>query len=395
MPWNPYIPIVIGAAAAAILVAVVPAVRRWIVSMRTAVWLLVVVAALALAGLGIGQNLPETAYVERFGHALGLLVVRLGLHHVFSTWYFSGVLALLTLSLVSCGVVRVARTARGAHPFAPAPLGSFLTHIGMGVVLIGGLVSAVSGFSYPGARFLAPGDIMEVPEGGFSLRVEEARTEFTDEGALAEYLSIVTLLEDGSELRTERIEVNHPLFHNGIGIFQYEMLPAPDSFTTALVRAVLRDETGDTWHEEFLIAPNVTVNVPGTDITLKAVEFISDFTYDIETRTAAPASVFHRNPAVRVQVADAGDVVREQWLFVGERGHMPDADLPVRLFLLDYRPDFSTGLTRFQVSYQPGTPLMYVGFAAISLGIVLLFWFRREPATPRRTGGAGGGGGDE
>jgi hypothetical protein len=384
---SPYLLIGTGAVLVTVLVIVVPAVRRWVVSMRTAVRLLGVVAVLSLAGMTIAQNLPETAYVERYGHVVGLAVVRLGLHRVFSTAYFGAVLALLTVSLVACAASRIVRALRRGRAFRPAPLGSFLTHFGIGVVLIGGLVSSVSGFRYLGEDYLGPGDIMEVPEGGFSLRVEEARTEFTEEGALAEYVSVVTVLEDGRELGTERIEVNHPLVRRGIGVFQYEMLPAPDSFETALVRAAVPDGVGGIYHEDFLIAPDVTVEVPGTDLTVKAVEFIGHFTYDIETRTAAPASPFHRNPAVRVQVAEAGRPIGEQWLFVGARGHAGGTEFPVRLFLLDYRPDYDGGLTRFQVSCQPGTPVMYGGFAAISLGIVLLFWFRRGPAP-----GAGGDG---
>jgi len=163
------------------------------------------------------------------------------------------------------------------------------------------------------------------------------------------------------------------------------------AYPSTLIMAAVPDGAGDVRHEEFLVAPGVTVGVPGTDITLKAVEFIGHFSYDIETRTAAPASPFHRNPAVLVQVAEGGRALGEEWLFVGIRGHADGFGLPVRLFLLDYRPDFNAGLTRFQVSYQPGTPVMYAGFGAISVGIVLLFWFRPGPTG---TGAIGEGASD-
>ena len=79
-------------------------------------------------------------------------------------------------------------------------------------------------------RFLEPllefeaGDTIEVPEGRFSLRVEEARTEFDEENTLSEYVSVVTVLEDGVEVGRHRIEVNSPLVHRGIGVYQLEML---------------------------------------------------------------------------------------------------------------------------------------------------------------------------
>ncbi len=52
------------------------------------------------------------------------------------------------------------------------------------------------------------------------------------------------------------------------------------------------------------------------------------------------------------------------------------------LFFLDYIPDFDRGLTRFEFTRQPGTPLLFFGFAALSLGLCLVFWTRKAPPDP-------------
>ena len=222
---------------------------------------------------------------------------------------------------------------------------------------------------------------MEVPGGGFSIRVEAARTEFNEEGALSEYLSDVTVIEDGVPVREHRIEVNHPLVHNGIGVYQFEMLPAADSVREVLLGVIVPRPDEAPLHLEVPAVPRERVEIPETSLSVEVLEFLSDFTYDIETKTAGLASPRHDNPAVFVQVWDGDDLVGEQWVFAGAPGHESQG-APCRLFFLDYIPDFDHGLTRFEFTRQPGTPLLFIGFATLSLGLCLVFWTRKAPPLP-------------
>ncbi len=367
----------LGAAGAlAVLVVALERVRTWLASMRTAVGLLVALAVLASLGVLIGQELPPETYVERYGHALGTFVVRTGLSSIFHSWYFLLLVWAIALSILLCSFGRMLRLARGGRR-GLRTLGSLLAHLSIAVIFAGGLVTAVGGFRRPAARFLGAGDTIEVPEGGFSLRVEEARTEFNEEGALSDYVSIVTLLEDGREIGRRRIEVNRPLVYHGVGVYQYEMLPAADSILEAHLGVLVPPDDGERMVE--VVAPfREVVDVPGTELSLKALEFYADFTYDIEQRTAELASVWHRNPAVLVQVLESGRTVGEVWAFPGSRGHEGGRDLPCRVFLFDYVPDYDRGLTRFEFTRQPGTPLIYAGFLSLSIGLCLTFWTRRS-----------------
>jgi hypothetical protein len=367
-----------GFAVVAVVALSIRPIRTWLSSTQTAVAVLAITGVLAAVGVFVGQNLPPEAYSERHGSLFGSLLVRLGLTSVFTSWYFLLAVTVLALSILACTFGRIVRLVR-ARRRLPA-IGSFLTHVGLVVIIAGGIVTALGGFRLPADRYVRAGGEIEVPGGGFSLRVDEARTEFTEDGVISEYVSVVTVIEDGREVRTERIEVNHPLVHRGIGIYQYEMLPAAESVEEATLGVICRDEgEGESLHE--LVLPfREEVAVPGTATTLKAVAFLSHFTYDIEQGTAELVSVAHENPAVLVQVSEAGAVLGERWAFFGMRSHDTGPDLPCRFFLLGYRPDHERSLTRFEFTKQPGTPLLYVGFAALSLGLVLVFWTRAATA---------------
>jgi hypothetical protein len=197
-----------------------------------------------------------------------------------------------------------------------------------------------------------------------------------------EYVSLVTVLEGGREVRTHRIEVNHPLVHNGVGVYQFEMLPSATSVRSASLDVAPNDDPGGVVRVE---APfDVEAPVPGTDLSVKVVAFLSDFTYDIERGTAALRSVLHENPAVLVRVSEAGRAAGERWVFAAFPGHEGATGVPCRLFLRGYEPDFRRGLTRFEISRQPGAPLLFAGFAAMSVGLALVFWVRLAPPPGRR-----------
>ncbi len=362
------------AAAGAVALAL-PVVRERLSSMRTGVALLALLSAFAVAGVLIGQDLRPEAYVERFGETWAKIVMGSGLTSVFRSWYFLLTVWVLTLSLLSCSFRRILRLVRGRGPRL-ASLGSLITHLSLVVVLVGGVLMATVGFKRVDSRFLRAGDTTDVPEGGFELRVDEARTEFASSGAVSEYVSVVTVIEEGRELETRRIEVNHPLSVNGVGVYQYEMLPSPDSVDAVRLGVVLNDPDRAAEPLEIRVPYQEETPIPSTNLTVKALEFYSDFTYDIGSGTAGLASIWHNNPAVLAQVSASGEVVFERWLFPGTRGHSDDADLPCRLFFLDYEPDFENGLTRFEYSRQPGTPVLFAGLAALSLGLCAVFWSR-------------------
>ncbi|MBM3307559.1 MAG: cytochrome c biogenesis protein ResB [Candidatus Eisenbacteria bacterium] len=297
-------------------------------------------------------------------------------------------LTLIVVSLALCAWVvgctwrRFAAIPRTRGRARVARIGSLVTHASILVIVAGGLLSAATSFRYPSAAYLAAGGTLDVLAGGFTVRVDDAWTTMSETEKPVEYVSLVTVLEGGREVKRHRIEVNRPLVHRGVGVYQHEMLPSPTTIASATLEVVLPEGGGRVVRVE---APfDVETPVPGTDLSVKVVAFYSDFTYDIEAGAAALKSVRHENPAVLVHVWEAGRFAGERWVFAAFPGHSDAAALPCRLLLLGYRPDFRRGLTRFEISRQPGAPLLFVGFAAMSAGLALIYWVRVPASAARR-----------
>ncbi|MFA5902568.1 MAG: cytochrome c biogenesis protein ResB [Desulfobacula sp.] len=71
---------------------------------------------------------------------------------------------------------------------------------------------------------------------GFSIRCNDFNVKFYDTGAPEEFKSNLTLIEDGKEILTQDILVNHPLRYKGINIFQSSYGSAtPDSVSLEIV----------------------------------------------------------------------------------------------------------------------------------------------------------------
>jgi cytochrome c biogenesis protein len=293
------------------------------------------------------------------------------------------ILAALALCawVVACTWRRAGGLRRSTGPARVARIGSLITHASILVIVAGALWSTATSLRYASAAYLPAGGMLDVLPGGFTVRVDDAWTEVSDTGKPVEYVSLVTVLEEGREVRRHRIEVNHPLVHRGVGVYQLEMLPSATTIESARLEIVVPADSGRAIDVDAPFGEETPV--PGTDLSVKVVAFYADFAYDIERGTAELKSVQHENPAVLVQVGEAGRVVGERWVFAAFPGHEGAEALPCRLFLMGYAPDFRHGLTRFEISRQPGAPLLFAGFAAMSVGLSLIFWVRIPAAAGR------------
>lgn len=218
-------------------------------SMRFGMILLAVIVAVSLAGSLVPQGNEAMWYVQNFPNAHRWIFL-LGADHLFSTWYFVGLVGLLCANLLLCSVVRIGRVREAASCQAEravavreaAPLsegqrkrledhlraaryrpgeaegctvwtknrlgfyGSFLTHLGILLVfVVGGGVLACSDVrdytAYPGQD--------TVLQDGTVLRVEDFRIE--DETGKLDFTSHITVtLPDGTVDGPTEISVNYP-----------------------------------------------------------------------------------------------------------------------------------------------------------------------------------------
>ena len=311
------------------LEALVDRVWRFFCSVRAAIYEIVFLAVLVLIGTLKGSIIP--AQIPRFIPALEPLVQRWYAFDVYPSLVFTGTLVLLTLAIIVCTINRAPgiwasiahptvvtprqffRAAEPAAAFRPAAnvqeaaaelqqmlksrryrvlseerdgavhvyadknrfgkLGTFPFHLGLILVLVGGIVGARMGFRE--VMFTVPeGAVREVGY-GTGLRVELAGfIDVYDElGAVTEYRSDLVLYDGEREVRRQSIYVNRPLTYDNVTFYQASYGQA------ALMR--ITDQQGNLVFEdgvEFTYqsrsnqdAPAAKLDLPAQDVSLELV----------------------------------------------------------------------------------------------------------------------------
>ena len=255
---------------------IVDRVWRFFCSVRAAIYEIVFLAILVLIGTLKGSIIP--AQIPRFVPALEPLVRRWYAFDVFGSLVFSLTLVLLAIAIVVCTINRVpgiwasiahptvvtprqffrsAEPAARFHPAVSAPaavgelvqtlkalryrvlreerdgavhvyadknrfgkLGTFPFHLGLILVLIGGIVGAQFGFRE--TMFTVPeGSVREVGHGtGLRVKLDGFIDTYDELGAVTEYRSDLVLYDGEREVRRESIEVNKPLTYGNVTFYQ-------------------------------------------------------------------------------------------------------------------------------------------------------------------------------
>ena len=117
-------------------------------SLKLTIPLLIVLAALSVIGTFVTQNATEAEYLQRYSKEVYYIFKVLGIFNIYHSLWFIGVLILLVINLIACswkrlpGVWQQVRKAKSGY----ARLGTYLTHLSVLLILIGGLIGALWGF---------------------------------------------------------------------------------------------------------------------------------------------------------------------------------------------------------------------------------------------------------
>lgn len=402
--------------------AAVDRVWRFFCSVRAAIYEIVFLSLLVLIGTLKGSIIP--AQIPRFVPALEPLVVRWYAFDVFRSGIFSFTLALLTVAIVVCTVNRlpgiwaaiahptVATTRRFFQTAEPAArfgvdaplqaavdalvralqarryrvvredrdgevhvyadknrfgiLGTFPFHLGLILVLVGGIVGAQLGFRE--TMFSIPeGSVRDVGY-GTGLRVE--LTGFIDTydelGAVTEYRSDVILYEGDREVRRQSIEVNKPLTYNNITFYQTSYgQAAAMRITDAAGRVVFEDPIEFTYlSRSNKDAPAAKLDLPAQGIALELVypNLLLDAKPEIGDIKLQPGQLY----------AQARDWRTNER--IGEGAVLGQGDTAT---LAGYGVQFvrETRFTLLQVASNPGIPILFAASAMGVLGLAVTFGF--------------------
>ncbi len=452
--------------------------------MKFAVWILVLAAALSLLALLAGELLPKSANESLFFKLLGL-------EDPFRSWWFRLMLGVMALSLLVCIIERAPMLIRQAFmrtfrndpsQLGGMPLYSKLTlsggdakasqflrklgfsvvrnevdgkiifsgikgglsrfgpvfsHIGMLLLILGGLIASLT--TYKMHVVGAPGEIVEQPEWGFRLKIDDFRiiyypvglnlwvevpggrrgkvelvkgdsakvvfgappnaqynwmkksdlkTDFviSDEGGtmpyqgnIKSYMSSVTVLEGERELYKKEIEVNSPLRERGFRFYQTSFQPRASSVSVDTV--VLHCE-GEGGHSDLRLKVGADpVELPSGGYSVKVLQFFSDFKLDEQFKAFSASSAMN-NPAARVELYQAGALVGATWVFARSDAHM-GAKLPITFSLVDVAGSHQSQgeyATVLEVKKDSGRPIVWAGFFVMTIGLLLTYMTSQKQA---------------
>lgn len=258
-------------------------------SIRLTVVLLLVLALVAMVGTVVPQSEPVGMYLSRFGPSLGAILVRTGLTRIYDSLWFLLPVALLAANLSACLIRGLPQAIKRAlRPFSwetaqslpergrfylaggldpeslvvqamrqevgrPAklavdgdkvafllergrfrPLGPYIIHLSLLLILAGGLVGKFWGvegrllvFEGETAKSFVLADNREQPL-NFEVRLDDFQVKYYEQGIPAEFRSDLTIFQNGKEVRKAVCRVNEPVTFGGLTFYQSSYGTQPD-----------------------------------------------------------------------------------------------------------------------------------------------------------------------
>jgi cytochrome c biogenesis protein len=270
------------------------------------------------------------------------------------------------------------------HQGGISRMGPVLLHIGILVLVLGGLATSIVGkktFIW-GSR----GQTLAIEGSGYAIRIDDFQIDQNTLGQVKQYRSQVTVLQDGNEVHQQEIRVNHPLRFAGYNLYQssYQSDPSRASELTLVIRPRLESDSGGHASGQ---APDAappagsivhaqmetSYPVPGHE----EYEFhVHRFFAHLKITANGPVNASREfvNPAAEIEITRDGKVVATQWAFLRYPAHARD-ELPFVVELRGAQPAMATGL---EVNTNPGAPLVWLGFGLSTLGLLLSFLVRHR-----------------
>jgi len=406
------------------------AVKNFFTSVKIAIVLLIILIAASVLGTLIPQGRTGQEYLARYGQLAGLFQ-RLQLTRLYQSFWYIAILALFSLNIIVCTLVRLSsklrRALRPKLDFDPKAVqalkvkervktalareavardlksvlgrhhyrvrehsaeiktsllarkrvlglfGSDVVHLGLLIILAGAIVSGLTGVR--GSLTLSENETIPVPQAGFSVRLDKFITELYPDGNVKDWKSDLTIIEAGQPVLQKSVEVNHPLSYKGFVFYQSGY--GQDWENPELqIRLKKKDDPG--YLKTIWLRLGRPTQVEGEDITLTAARFLPDFVMDEKNRPSTRSSELN-NPAAFIRGESGGAEVFSGWIFAkfpefAQMHQVRESDL--KLELKDARaPQYSV----IQTAKDPGVPLIWAGCVVLMLGLFLAFyWPTRE-----------------
>ncbi len=177
--------------------------------------LILVIVVLSILATLVPQGMPDDVYKAQYSPAVYALISSLGLERFFSSALFLIPVFLFTVNLGVCAVDRLVTRARTHEKRRYGP---DLVHLGLLVLIAGGLVTALG--RHETSLPLAEGQEATVGP-GYVVHLLSFQFFKYDNGMPKEWISSVRVVHDGrEEVASYPIRVNHPLRLSGVTLYQ-------------------------------------------------------------------------------------------------------------------------------------------------------------------------------
>jgi cytochrome c biogenesis protein len=379
-------------------------------NLQFAIFLLLVIALFSIAGTVIEQgqsiafyqaNYPE--HPALFGFLTWKVLLAIGLDHVYRTWWYLSLLVLFGTSLLTCTFKRqlpalkwftrdqklysnprqfqkFALSAELAQPGIEviAPLlatrnyriiqqenkiyarkgiagrvGPIVVHISMLVILLGGIVGALTGFI--SQEIVASGDtfqVQNVTDAGpfsaaqipkdWSVKVNRFWIDYLPSGEIDQFYSDLSVLNQaGEEVDRKTIHVNEPLRYHGVTMYQADWSIAGievqfnNSPVLRFPMGRLNIPNGRLWGTFVPIKPDLS---DGVSLIVKDMQGLV-LIYGMDGKLIATV---------------------RKGMFVEVKG--------IKLAIVDI-----IGSTGLQIKADPGIPIVYLGFALMMVSVMMSY----------------------
>jgi cytochrome c biogenesis protein len=399
-------------------------------SVKLAIVLLIILASTSIVGTLIPQQRTPSEYLAHYGQ-LGHFLMRLQLTRLYHSFWFVALLALFALNISVCTLERLSPKLRKTfrprletEPKAVLALkirdrfkkslglsqagvevtdelrkrgyriraeqkettqfllarkrvlnwyGADTVHLGLLVILIGGIISGL--LSYRENLSFTGQQTLPISKASFQVRLDRFETEFYPNGAVRDWISTLTILENGRPVLSRAVEVNHPLSYGGFVFYQSGYGWDWENPRLELV-AKKKDDAG--FSQSIQLKVGEKAKLPNTAMEIIVRRFVPDFMID-DKNEVVTRSLDANNPAALIEGWEAGQQVFSGWIFAkfpdfAKIHSSKETNLSFEL------KDFKAGqYSVIEVAKDPGVNVIWLGCALLMAGLFLAFyWPSRE-----------------
>jgi cytochrome c biogenesis protein len=399
-------------------------------SVKLAIFLLIIITLASILGTLIPQNRSLDEYLAHYGQFANLFN-QLQLTKLYQSLWFIALLCLFALNIIVCTLTRLSPKLRKAfHPklemeskeitvlkikeefkknisldkakkelkrelssrhyrlkeakrenktFLLARkkilgwFGADFVHIGILIILAGGIISGAGGFRKD--LTFTEGDIRGIPGAEFKLRLDKFETEYYPNGMVKDWKSTLTVIENEKPILSKVIEVNHPLSYKGFVFYQSSY---GWNWTNTSVGIWVRKRKDPSFLRKIDVTVGERVRLESENIHISVLNFIPDFVIN-ERNEIISRSLQPNNPAAFIEGWEGDEKIMSGWIF----SKFPDfarihsekeTDLSFEL------KNFKAGqFSVIQAAKDPGVNFIWVGCTFLMIGLAFAFyWPTRE-----------------